>query len=157
MPMKSIVFPGMSLTACEGWEDTTGLVQGNDAPFTVTKAAAGVGALQFSPAIYERGERPEPTLEDLSKMLREFAANHQLGDSFEQTVVTGELFGIGASYHREDDFIRVWYLSNGWSFLLVTYVCEWESRHVEVSEREQMVSSIRLQSSTTERMDRKGG
>jgi hypothetical protein len=54
-----------------------------------------------------------------------------VGEGFNTSTRVGDLLGVAASFHAGDDFIRVWYLSNGQSVLLVSYVCSWESREVE--------------------------
>ena len=77
-------------------------------------------------------------------MLDEFAESEELGEPFDRESRDGEIAIEGASYHSGDDFIRVWYASDGKSVLLVTYVCEWLVREQEAGEREMAVRSIRF-------------
>jgi hypothetical protein len=135
---------GFNVTVAEGWDDITATLDDVDAPLTVADPASGVGALQFSPAIYRRGLVPQVGLQVLSELLDEFASNQGLDDPFDRSTYPGEVAIEGASFHAGDDFIRVWYASDGKNVMLVTYVCDWDHRDQEASERELTVRSIQF-------------
>ena len=133
---------GFTISIAKGWDDITATLDDADAPLTVAHPAHGVGALQFSPAIYRSGLDPQVGPQDLSELLDEFASNQGLDDPFDRSAYSGEVIIEGASFHAGDDFIRAWYASDGKNVILCTYVCDWDNRFREVSEREMAVQSI---------------
>jgi hypothetical protein len=144
MNFKTISFPGISVTVPENWEDITDQVNAPEAPFSIAEPARGVGAVQFSAAIYKSGQLPNPTVDDLGEMLHEFAARHQLGSGFADSSRCGDTLIVGKSFRSGDDYYRIWFVSDGRSFVLATYTCDWESRGVEEVEREQIVHSMQI-------------
>jgi hypothetical protein len=145
MTQQTISFPGISLIASEGWLDITEQLEDKEKPFTIANPKTGVGALQFSIAAYHGGKEPHPTLDDLSTMLDEFAANHNLGRRLNFNKLNNDIYGVDASFHCGKDLIRLWYLSNGLTILFVTYTCDWHSRELEEHEVDRMVQTIRIQ------------
>ncbi len=75
-------------------------------------------------------------------MLDEFALAHTLGDGFDSVAASGTVTVAGKSYRSEDEFIRVWYVSDGCNFALITYVCDWGVRNQERSTVEAMIASF---------------
>jgi hypothetical protein len=63
-------FGGISVVAPHPWIDTTDDVKADEAPFTLAKQNIGVGALQFSIALYQEGEEPNITVSDLKRRLQ---------------------------------------------------------------------------------------
>ena len=140
--MKSTFrFSGFSIAIDSEWRDITDCLDSPDAPATLAKVD-GVGALQFSLAAYRGGNIPSANAEDLLSMVYEFAATRGLRDSRDETVNGGRPVYAGASFRASGDFVRVWYVSDGKSFLLVTYVCTWESQTEEIQECEEAVPSV---------------
>jgi hypothetical protein len=137
-------FGVFSMSVEDGWEDITASLEDADAPLTVADPVSGVGALQFSPAIYRSGVVPRVTPQDLCKFLDEFAFNQGLGEPFDRSSYAGEVAIEGASFHADSDLVRVWYISDGKSLILVTYLCDWDDRDREASEQETAVRSIRF-------------
>jgi hypothetical protein len=144
MTANTIAFPGFVVSVKGEWADVTGSLDADEPPFTVAAPKNGVGALQFSPANYKCGSLPEVTIGDLTSMLHEFSAQRNLFDSFDRTTLTGTVFGVAASFHANNNFVRVWYLSDRRSVLLVTYVCDWDKCEVEEDDREEIVRSVVL-------------
>lgn len=142
MKARRIQFPGFSLSAYENWVDITDSLHDDNAPCTVAKPEHGVGALQFSPALYRHGPVPSPSIVDLAAMITEFARSHELAEPFAKSTFSEAVAGAGASYRVGDEFIRVWYLSDGKNIMLVTYVCDWDRRHQEAEEAEGVVRSV---------------
>lgn len=139
-----IACPGFTVNVPYRWRDVTESLEQSNCPFTLSNPDDGVGALQFSPAIYQSGPIPSPTTDDLAAMLWEFAVTQGLGSSIANHVFSNGLIGASASFHTDDDFIAVWYVSDGTSMMLVTYVCAWDKKHVEADAREAIVRSIRF-------------
>jgi hypothetical protein len=141
---RALDFGVFSLSVADGWEDITATLDDADAPLTVADPISGVGALQFSPAIYKGGRLPCVGPQDLCAFLDEFASRQGLGGPFDRSTYSEGVIVEGASYHSGEDLIRVWYASDGNSVMLVTYVCEWAEREREASQREMSVRSIRF-------------
>src|SRR5437868_5708727 len=147
MNVRKLLYPGFCVAVANGWDDITATLEEADPPITIADPVSGVGALQLSPAIYESGRLPGITPESLSEMLEEFASSEGFDEPFDRIGCTGEVAMEGASFRAGEDFIRVWYVSDGTNVILITYVCEWEQREVEASEREMIVHSIRFEGS----------
>ncbi len=137
-------FNGNMVSSPETWIDTTEDVNAKDAPFTLAKKDIGIGALQFSFALYKRSEEPNITISDLKEMLAHFAEAKELGESFDQQVYENRLNVVAASYHVESDLIRVWYCSDEKNIALITYVCAWDKRGEEIRECEDIIRTIRF-------------
>jgi hypothetical protein len=138
-----VAFGGLALDATPGWTDITDDIEGDDKPFTLAKPD-GVGALQFSPALYRGGAVPSPSANDLLEMVREFGHGRRLGEPLDEALQEGRPASAGASYHSDSDFVRVWYVSDGSNIALVTYVCERGHEEAELEECEQVVRTIQF-------------
>ena len=129
-----------SLDLPVGWMDTTEEPE----PFTLSKAE-GVGALQFSVAIYSAGQVPGPTTGELSNLLSEFAKTHGLGEPSEHFKEGGQISLAAAAFHPDQDtFVRAWYLSDGFGIAKITYVCHSSNVSTEISEAELIVRSFQF-------------
>ncbi len=141
---RRLAFNGFGIQAGDEWEDITASLEEPDSPFTVARSERGVGAIQFSPAIYRSGPMPSVSPKDLAAMLSEFGERRRLRDPFDSLPFSGSVFGIGSSFRSGDDFVRAWYLSDGANVMLVTYVCDWCNRFDESRECEEIVRSVRF-------------
>ena len=83
--------------------------------------ADGVGALQFSFARYESGECPS-FASDLRELLEGFGAPRGLGELTNAIEARGVLPYARGDFASDDEFIRVWYMTNGKDLVLATYV-----------------------------------
>jgi hypothetical protein len=65
----------------------------------------------------------------------------------EPTVVVddGGLLLAAGSFRNGDDFLRVWYVSDGQSFAKVTYTSDWDEQHSELPDCEQMIRTLRFE------------
>jgi hypothetical protein len=141
---KRLEFSGFHITIDDEWEEITDSLDNKDNPITIARSKKGVGVLQISQAIYRSGPKPLSSLEDLKSMLAEFSVQHGLGEPFDSSLFSDTVFGIGSSFHSGEDFIRAWYLSDGKSFILITYVCNWNKRFEESQLCENIVRSVCL-------------
>jgi hypothetical protein len=139
-------FGGTIVSAPECWIDTTQEVESEDAPFTLTKKESGVGALQFSTALYSEGEEPNIDIARLEEMLADFASKKDLGEPFDKNLYESRVSVVAASYRSGSDLVRVWYCSDERNIALGTYICDWERRNNEVHECEEIVRSVRFRS-----------
>jgi hypothetical protein len=144
MKSRTVSIGRITLAVAEGWDEITATLEDSNAPATLADPDSGVGALQFSPAIYEGGAMPHVTSQDLCDLLSEFAVSRGLELPFDHVIYADDPFVVGASFHSESDFIRVWYCSDGKNIILATYVCEWNQRDIEAESRELAVRSIRF-------------
>jgi hypothetical protein len=128
------------------WLDITDTLDEADPPFTLAKET-GVGALQFSSAEYLSGERPAATAAELAVMVREFGEARAFGKMFDGRTSDARPAVASGSFRVDGNLIRVWYVSERGSFLLVTYVCDWQDRNDEADDAEAIVGRIRLERS----------
>src|SRR5262249_15392190 len=136
---------GFTFACGDDWEDTTDELDTPTRPFTLTKPT-GVGALQFSVALYQGGTIPAPSLDTLLEMAKELGERQALGPPIRGlTTVERPLSLATADYHSEGDFCRIWYISDGKSIMLATYVCCWEHRHFASAECNAIVRSVRFE------------
>lgn len=139
------IFGGISVIIPDDWHDVTASLQNNEAPFSLAKETIGKGALQFSPALYERGKIPQITTRQLTELLYEFAAKKILGEISGLVITEGEIKTVGGSFIHENDFLRVWYCSDGKNIVLATYICCLEDVGGELNEGEKIVRSLRFE------------
>lgn len=144
MTMRTLLYDGFSVRVDSGWDDNTNLFEGETTPLTLTNEETGVGAIQISTAMYRRGRLPEIRNDDLTEMLDDFAASKNLQDRFDRKIYACDIPLVGESYKLDENFVRVWYASDGMSILLITYVSSWEARECEADSREMSVQSIRF-------------
>jgi hypothetical protein len=141
---SSATLGGVVLDLTEPWADITNDLDGNNVPWTLARPD-GVGALQFSVALYQGGQVPNPTCEDLLSMIAEYAASRDLGDGFEETSLRRSIQIAAKSFRWQENYLRIWYLSDGRNFAFVTYTCGWEHRRAESQECEKILESLRFQ------------
>ena len=134
----------MSVDVKDGWADTTHDVPAEDAPWTLARQSQDAcGALQFSVALYKDGRLPCATATDLSKMLLEFAEDHELGEPTDTVVEHKPLPLAAATFTRDEDIVRVWYVSDGASFAKVTYLSAVSGNYAaELADCEEMIRTI---------------
>ena len=126
------------------WCDITAEVEAADPPWTLAKPE-GVGALQFSIALYRGGVRPEPGGRDLLEMTLAFGRSRGCGVPSDVCQEAGPPVVASASFRTNDDFIRVWHVSDGANFAFVTYLCDPASpSELEIGECEAIVRSVRF-------------
>jgi hypothetical protein len=135
-------FGGLTVTAPPPWKDVTHEMGAPAPPFTLADTSVDVGVLQFSVARYVGGQIPDPSAADLLAMAEELGAAHRLGEPFGHRVQGGKMRRATVSYHDGDDFIRVWYVSDGRDIAKVTYVAPWERRDQQTADCDAIVASI---------------
>jgi len=93
-------------------------------------------------AIYSGGERPEPSPNQLLGMVEEFGDSRGLGTPEAVVTQAGRLRLAAGTFLSDDEFVRAWYVSDGLSFALVTYVCEAGRESEELADCERIVRSL---------------
>src|SRR5437660_982764 len=110
--MPRIAFDTFEVQVPTGWLDITDEVEADDPPFTLARTK-GVGALQFSIALYMGGELPNPTAASLRKFVEEFGRARGLGQPRGLVAEAGPPKLAAGSFQLGEDFVRVWQLSDG--------------------------------------------
>jgi hypothetical protein len=144
---KKLNYGSFSVLVPEEWDDMTKPLGDPSAPTTVANARSGGGAFQFLSAIYKSGKSPNISVNDLRSMLDEFVLTHGL-DQFQERIERSDPMGlVGGEGRSGEDYIAVWYASDGKSVVLITYVCNWEDRANEKEVRNAAVASTFISSS----------
>jgi hypothetical protein len=139
--MRRIALGAFAVETPQGWEDITDTAGYDDLPYTLA-IPNGVGALQFSIALYSSGPVPEPTPEVLLEMVEEFGNKRGFGKPFDVVVDAGPPLVASGSFNWDDDYVRVWQVSDGRNFAFVTYTCAAGSARSEVDACEGIVRSM---------------
>jgi len=137
------IYGNLMITASSPWKDITDAVEGCSAPFTLSKSD-GTGALQFSVAKYRHGRIPNVTLQDLNELRNEFAQKKGFGRAFDELQSNGPLRVSGGSYQTTEDYVRVWYCSDGRNVALITYLGGRGKEGNEPNECDAIVSEVRF-------------
>ena len=142
--MSRIEFPWFSLEVPPGWHDVTDCVEEDDPPITLGREE-GVGAIQISIALYEDGELADPTPDDLLDLLRAMAEAQGLGEPTDLASKSATSLRIAAASflkEEEGEFLRVWHVSDGTNFALISYMCELGMQGEERADCEAIVESL---------------
>ena len=141
--MPRAQFHNFSVELPAGWGDITADVEAENPPETVARDD-GVGALQFSIAIYESGPRPRGDVAELQELLDGFAESRGWSSPSDTTRERSPRSLVAANFRWDDDIVRAWYLSESGNFAFVTYtVCgrvDFEAS--ELREAEKIVRSL---------------
>jgi len=139
--MPRIAFATFAVEVPTGWAEMTHIVDAENPPNTLAHRN-GLGALQFSTALYKSGPIPNPSLADLQEMIAEFSRKLELGEPRDVVADPGPPAMVSVSFAWGDDFVRVWHVSDGRNFARVTYTCAAEHAGPELAACEEIVRSI---------------
>lgn len=133
-----------TIDLAKDWCDLEPDPVGEAQPRTLSRPL-GVGALQLSTAIYRGGKRPNAERFVLLSLLLDFASSRGLGEPAD--IVTSEnklSLTAAASFRWQKDFVRLWYISDGSNFAMVTYTCAWGQQDGELPDCERMLETLRF-------------
>jgi hypothetical protein len=139
--MPRVPFDTFAVEAPAGWSDITDTVDADHPPYALAHKD-GVGALQFSVALYQSGPVPGPTPALLRGMVEEFGRKRGLGEPSAVVTELGPPRLAAGSYAWGEDFLRVWQVSDGRNFGFITYTCAAEHGGLELAVCERIVRSI---------------
>ena len=139
--MPRVGFDTFAVQVPRGWADITDPVEAANPPSTLAHRE-GVGALQFSVALYKSGPVPDPTPAVLCGMVEEFGRKRGLGEPAATVAEIGPPVLAAGSFAWGEDFLRVWQVSDGRNFAFVTYTCAAGHAGPEVAACERIVRSI---------------
>lgn len=146
MRQDRVSFAGVSLCLPPGWYDITDDLEAETPP-TLARGADGFGALQFTTARYRSGANPSLGTEDLDSLLDSLVSVEPLTSLCKRSVVVGRMGGITQDFSHGQDFVRIYYLTDGNNVVMVTYRCELSdlaSASRELSQADAIVASIRF-------------
>jgi hypothetical protein len=143
--MSRVVFDTFTVEVPFGWGDITDTVASDNPPYTLAHRD-GVGALQFSLALWQGGRLPNPSPSDLLEMVERFGKAQDLGEPSFVITETGPPVLAAGSFAWGSDFLRVGQVSDGRNFAFITYTCAAESAGPELLACEQIVRSIAFRS-----------
>jgi hypothetical protein len=127
----------------EGWFDVTDDLP-ESSPITLAKSE-GVGAIQFSIAKYREGPQPVIDTADLQRLLLAFGDSRGLGSPASVSKGLGHNHFVSGDFGSTEEFVRVWYVSDGHDIALVTYVTqqpENKATIVELSDAQALIESL---------------
>jgi hypothetical protein len=139
--MPRVAFNSFAVQVPRGWADITDTLEEDEPPYTLARPD-GVGALQFSIALYKSGPVPDPSLAMLRDMVAEFGRKQGLGEPLAILAESGPPRLAAGSFVGDEDLLRVWQLSDGRNFAFVTYTCAAEHAGPELAACERIVRSI---------------
>jgi hypothetical protein len=141
--MPHVAFDTFAVEAPRGWADITDTLEAENPPHTLADED-GVGALQFSVALYQGGRVPDPSPADLRKMVERFGNAQGLGKPSAVVAEAGPPVLAASSFAWGDDFLRVRQVSDGRNFAFVTYTCAAHDAGSELPACERIVRSIKF-------------
>lgn len=139
--MPRVAFNTFAVQVPGGWSDITDTVEADSPPDTLAHRD-GVGALQFSAALYDSGPVPDPTPAVLRGMVEEFGRKRELGEPSAVIAEPGPPMLAAGSFAWGEDFLRVWQVSDGRNFAFVSYICTADHAGSELEVCERIVRSI---------------
>jgi hypothetical protein len=149
--MPTLRFDTFSVEVPIGWVDITAEVESDNPPCTLARPD-GVGALQFSIARFIEGEIPNPTVEDLHDMVLQFGQSQMWGEGIDWALESlSSIRFAAATFTAQDDFVRIWQMSDGSNFALVTYTCAPTDSAHELPDCERIVRSFQFRPRVTSR------
>ena len=125
------------------WSDHTHEYPNGPGTF-IRHASKEPGVIQVSFTLYEKGEIPNPSCEDLIELAKKIGDNLPAGDLVETSSgrCTFGIFGTAIFKSKEFPRTQVWYLSDGYNFILATHICTALPEPEEVAEAQEIISSI---------------
>lgn len=142
--MVQAKFPNFSVVLPPRWGDITADLEVDNPPATVVRDD-GVGALQFSIALYVSGPRPRGDVEELQELLDAFANKYGFTSPKDEVRESEPRGLVAASFQQDNEFVRAWYISENGNLAFVTYTSEPSILAArELQEVESIVRSLRF-------------
>ncbi|MHC4215721.1 MAG: hypothetical protein ACYSWP_20430 [Planctomycetota bacterium] len=135
----------IKITLLPGWIDYSS--ENPEGPATYLRDASEVpGAFQVSLAEHIGREIPNPSLEDFVELASKTGETTGATEVIE--TVSGECrfgrFGSAVMRSKEYSRIQVWYLSEGYDFILATHICTENPDQTELAEVQEIVKELVL-------------
>ena len=125
-----------------GWRSVDGPRQ--EYPFRfVRDISDNCGVLDVAFAEYQGGEPPNPSCEDLVKLATNAGPAKELVDTEYGHCSLGK-YGTAVFCSNDFQYIKRWFLSNGYDFIIAEYHNYVTPENLELEELEQIVKSLDL-------------
>jgi uncharacterized membrane protein len=92
----------------------------------------------------ERTYAKTSIFQDLDGLRNDFSEKKELGRAFDELRSNGLLRVSGGSYWTAEDYVRVWYCSDGRNVSLITYLADRGKEGNEPNECDEIVSELRF-------------
>lgn len=140
-------FEGFSAMVPEGWkasrDEVTYSEAGVHAPMRFTSPGRR-GVLRVSVPWLDADEQPGADPDELDALAREWGLRRGIDEPLAcHAEVAGGLARAAASYRIGEDYVAVWFISDGATLIKASYVCKWDERDGDHAAREAMVGSLR--------------
>jgi hypothetical protein len=133
----------LDLPACwSGLEDVT-YSDPTTLPPVALAAEGGLGRLMVAEMLFEDDEEPGTELGAVEALAVAWGKRRRVQPLELEAVDRPEGAAATATYFVRGCFVQVWFLSNGERVVQVSYVCPWEQRTAERTDRESIVHSLR--------------
>ena len=145
--MTTHAYDGFTITLPPGWDDILEDATFSD-PDQLPPASfarrGGVGTLVVGvPLVAD--EIPSARPDDCAALVRDWGRRRGQREPLAVHLDSDARGGWATGTFRvADDFVQVWFLSNGRALLHASYVCPWGSEQVERDAREAIVASLRF-------------
>lgn len=145
--MGQSAFEGFSAMVPEGWkasrDEVTYSEAGVHAPMRFTSPGRR-GVLRVSVPWLDADEQPGADPDELDALAREWGLRRGIDEPLACAAeLASGLARAAASYRLGEDYVAVWFISDGTTLIKASYVCKWEARDADRAAREAMVGSLR--------------
>lgn len=145
--MTRAAFGGFSAVVPEGWkagrDEVTYSEAGEHAPMRF-RSPGRRGTLRVNVPWLDADEQPGADPDELEALAREWGLRRGLDEPLACAAeVVGGLGRAAASYRLGEDFVEVWFVSDGSALIKASYVCRWEDREIDRAARTALAGSLR--------------
>lgn len=141
-------FEGFSAMVPEGWtasrDEVTYSEPGLHAPIRFDSPGRR-GVMRVNVPWLDPDEQPGADPEELDALAREWGLRRGKDEPFSAAteLLPGGLARASAAYKIADEFIQVWFVSDGATLVQASYVCKWDDRDHDRAAREALAGSLR--------------
>jgi hypothetical protein len=147
--MPRTAYEVFSVVLPEGWSDVLEDATYSDPdaalPPITFAAKGGPGTMHVSAPLFPRDAQPGASVGAMEALARAWGEGRGLATPLALSSRATPIGGLAqASYALGDDFVEVWFVSDGRGVLCASYVCPFAARDVERDAREAIVASLRF-------------
>lgn len=145
--MTRSAFDGFSAIVPEGWkagrDEVTYSEAGEHAPMRF-RSPGRRGILRVSVPWLDPDEQPGRDPDELDALAREWGLRRGVDTPMACTTeIHDGVARAAASYKLGEDFVEVWFVSDGETLIRASYVCRWDDRDIDRAAREALAGSLR--------------
>ena len=147
--MERQVYDGFSVVLPQGWveleDDGTFAESDGDLPIRFTREGGGEGMVLVTVPLFHPDDQPGDDPAELEALALGWGARRGLAAPIASATQARRIGTMAtAVYALRDQFVQLWFFSDGSSLLHATYVCAWDAREAERASREAIVASLRF-------------